>query len=86
MHILYLTNYHSHYRDEFFEQLGRECDLTVLFEQRSDAARDEGWFEGAEAHSYEEVYLSGDERGPVSPTMLKTMGVVPRGSRILQLA
>lgn len=74
MRVLYLTNYHNPYRDEFFERLGRECDLTVLFEQRSDAARDESWFEGAAARSYEEVYLPEDERGPVSPTMLKVVG------------
>lgn len=88
MRVLYLTNHHNPYRDEFFEQLGRECDLTVLFEQRSDAARDASWFEGAAARSYAETYLSEDERGPVSPTMLKMVGggVVPRGSRMLQLA
>lgn len=86
MRVLYLTNYHNPYRDEFFEQLGRECDLTVLFEQRSDGARDASWFEGAAAHSYEEAYLPEGERGPVSPTMLKMVGgVVPRGSRMLQL-
>lgn len=74
MRVLYLTNYHNPYRDEFFEQLGRECDLTVLFEQRSDAARDTSWFEGVAAHSYEEVYLPEGERGPVSQTMLELVG------------
>lgn len=73
MRILYLTNYHNPYRDEFFEQLGRRCDLTVLFEQRGDAARDASWFEGVEARSYQEVYLPKGECGPVSPTMLKTV-------------
>lgn len=73
MRVLYLTNYHNPYRDEFFEQLGRRCDLTVLFEQRTDAARDASWFEGVEARSYQEVYLPEGECGPVSPTMLKTV-------------
>lgn len=73
MRVLYLTNYHNPYRDEFFEQLGRRCDLTVLFEQRADAARDASWFEEVEARSYQEVYLPKGECGPVSPTMLKTI-------------
>lgn len=46
MRVLYLTNYHNPYRDEFFEPLGRRCDLTVLFEQRADAARDASGSEG----------------------------------------
>ena len=74
MRVLYLTNYHNPYRDEFFEQLGQRCDLTVLFEQRVDAARDASWFEGGGARSYQEVYLPEGERGPVSPTMLKWLG------------
>lgn len=73
MRVLYLTNYHNPYRDEFFEQLGWRCDLTVLFEQRADAARDASWFEGVEARSYQEVCLPKGEYGPVSPTMLKTV-------------
>lgn len=87
MRVLYLTNYHNPYRDEFFEQLGRKCDLTVLFEQRFDATRDASWFGRTGVLSYEEAYLPEGERGPVSPTMLKMIGgVVPRGSRMLQLA
>jgi glycosyltransferase involved in cell wall biosynthesis len=73
MRVLYLTNYHNPYRDKFFEQLGQRCDLTVLFEQRGDVARDVSWFEGAGARSYQELYLPEGERGPVSPTMLKTV-------------
>lgn len=81
MRVLYLTNYHNPYRDEFFEQLGRRCNLTVLFEQRADAARDASWFEGVEARSYQEVYLPEGECGPVSPTMLKTV-IVGRGAPV----
>lgn len=71
MRILYLTNYHNPYRDEFFEQLGRKCDLTVLFEQKAEASRDVSWFKGIKAHSYNEIYLPKHECGPVSQTMLK---------------
>ena len=74
MKVLYLTNIHNPYRDEFFEQLGQQCDLTVLFEQRSDDVRDASWFENAHAHSYKEVFLSEGERGPISKTMLRMLG------------
>ena len=40
MRILYITNIHNPYRDEFFEQLGKRCDLTVLFERQGSANRD----------------------------------------------
>lgn len=73
MRVLYLTNYHNPYRDEFFERLGRECDLTVLFERRSDATRDASWFEVTGPRSYKEIYLPEGERGPVSPTMQKVV-------------
>lgn len=75
MKVLYLTNMHNPYRDEFFEQLGRKCDLTVLFEQRTDAERDASWFAGeGNSRSYNEVFLPENERGPVSRTMLNMVG------------
>ena len=73
MRVLYLSNYHNPYRDEFFEQLGRKCDLTVLFEQRVEASRDVSWFEGVSAGSYKEIYLPEEEHGPISPTMMKVI-------------
>ena len=57
MKVLYLTNIHNPYRDEFFEQLGQQCDLTVTFEAHDDDARDASWFNGAQEHSYCEVFL-----------------------------
>ena len=58
--ILYLTNIHNPYRDEFFEQLGRRCALTVLFEKRRVASRDESWFIEGGAHAYTELFLPAD--------------------------
>lgn len=73
MRILYLTNFHNPYRDEFFEQLGRKCDLTVLFEKRSDETRDASWFKGAKATSFRELFLPESERGFASPTMARVI-------------
>lgn len=42
--ILFLTNYPSPYRVNFFDELGRLCDLTVLYFAKPTAYRDENWF------------------------------------------
>lgn len=43
MKILWLTNIPSPYRVDFFNELGKLCDLTVLFERSSSSERDESW-------------------------------------------
>ncbi|MFR2032393.1 MAG: hypothetical protein ACLS3M_14055 [Collinsella sp.] len=70
MKILYLTNIHNPYRDEFFEQLGSKCDLTVLFEERGDSTRDASWFEGVCVKNYSEVFLPDGDNLIVSRSML----------------
>lgn len=42
--ILFLTNYPSPYRVNFFDELGKLCDLTVLYFAKPTAYRDENWF------------------------------------------
>lgn len=41
--ILFLTNIPSPYRVDFFNELGKNCDLTVLFEKASSDERDDMW-------------------------------------------
>ena len=41
--ILFLTNVPSPYRVEFFNELGKHCDLTVVFEKRTSSERDASW-------------------------------------------
>ena len=43
MRILWLTNIPSPYRVDFFNELGKLCDLTVLFEKRAASDRDDSW-------------------------------------------
>ena len=43
MKILYLTNIPSPYRVSFFNELGKSCDLTVLFELESSNERESSW-------------------------------------------
>ena len=46
MKVLYLTNIPSPYRVDFFSELGKLCDLTVLFERRQAEDRDADWLKG----------------------------------------
>lgn len=43
MKLLFLTNVPSPYRVDFFNELGKYCDLTVTFEKRTSDERDESW-------------------------------------------
>ena len=43
MKILWLTNIPSPYRVDFFNELGKKCELTVLFEKFESKERDPSW-------------------------------------------
>ncbi len=43
MKVLFLTNVPSPYRVEFFNELGKYCELTVLFEKNTSEERDASW-------------------------------------------
>lgn len=56
--VLFLTNVPSPYRVSFFNELGKFCDLTVLFERRSASNRDPLWkADGFE--NFHGIYLDG---------------------------
>lgn len=58
MRLLWITNIPSPYRVAFFNELGRHCDLTVLFERRSSAHRDRSWHDYS-ALNFRAVFLRG---------------------------
>lgn len=43
MKVLFLTNVPSPYRVDFFNELGKHCELTVLFEKKTSNERDNSW-------------------------------------------
>ena len=43
MKVLYLANIPSPYRVDFFNELGQQIDLTVIFERETASDRDENW-------------------------------------------
>jgi len=62
MRVLFLTNVPSPYRVEFFSELGKSVELTVLFERQSASDRDVRW----KSKSYENfnaVFLKGKPIG-----------------------
>ncbi|GHH98662.1 glycosyltransferase family 4 protein [Neobacillus kokaensis] len=60
MKVLYLTNIPSPYRVDFFNELGKLCDLTVLFERNNAQGRNEQWFE-KKCQNYKAIFLKSKE-------------------------
>lgn len=58
MRVLFLTNIPSPYRVDFFNELGKYCDLTVLFERKEASDRDTRWI-SEEDNNYKAIYLKG---------------------------
>lgn len=62
MRVLILTNIPSPYRVDFFNELGKLCDLTVVFERTASTERDESWKKYHTEH-FTPVVLKGVKRG-----------------------
>lgn len=62
MRILWLTNIPSPYRVKFFNDLGKNCELTVLFERRASEERDTRW-SSFSAENFKAIILPGIKMG-----------------------
>lgn len=58
MKVLFLTNVPSPYRVDFFNELGKNCDLTVLFEKNTSEERDASW-KNYNFETFKGVFLKG---------------------------
>lgn len=58
MKVLFLTNIPSPYRVDFFNELGKYCNLTVTFEGKKATDRDDKWV-GEKNKHFKVVYLKG---------------------------
>ena len=62
MKVLFLTNIPSPYRIDFFNELSRYCELTVLFERCEAEDRNEEWF-NRDNFNFNAVFLNGMKIG-----------------------
>lgn len=58
MKVLFLTNIPSPYRVDFFNELGKSCQLRVLFERGQSDERDESWTD-YQFRNFEGIVLNG---------------------------
>ena len=58
MRVLFFTNVPSPYRVEFFNELGKLCELTVVFEKKTSNERDKSWGE-YKFETFNGVFLPG---------------------------
>ena len=58
MKVLFMTNIPSPYRVDFFNELGKYCDLTVSFEGKTATDRDAKW-KAAENQNFKAQFLNG---------------------------
>lgn len=65
MNVLYLTNLPAPYRVDFFNELGKHCNLTVLYQRKSATDRTSGWM-NKKAETFREIYLDGIPLGSAS--------------------
>lgn len=72
MKVLWLTNLPSPYRVAFFNELGKLCDLTVLFERQSSDERNDSW-KNYEFNNFKSVFLKGINAGPSTALCLEVV-------------
>lgn len=84
MKVLFITNIPSPYRVDFFNELGRYCQLTVAFERKSARDRDEKW-QADESHSFETIFMKGKEVGADASIDLQVISIIQRGYDIIIL-
>ena len=58
MKVLYISNVPSPYRVDYFNELGKYCDLTVLFEKNTSDERDSSWL-NYKFKNFKGVFLKG---------------------------
>ncbi len=77
MKVLFMTNIPSPYRVDFFNKLGSQCELTVLFEARSAKSRNENW-KAEECGNFKSIFLNGIAIGDAEgfcPEVLKYLSL-----------
>jgi len=77
MRLLWITNIPSPYRVDFFNELGKSCELTVLFEKAGATDRDRSWLDVA-FENFEGVVMRGLSYSPDSAACLGVLSHINR--------
>lgn len=72
MKVLFLTNIPSPYRVDFFNELGKICNLTVLYERKKAKNRNDIW-QSKNKKNFKEIFLKGIEIGDESSLSFKVL-------------
>ena len=78
MKVLFLTNVPSPYRVDFFNELGKACELTVLFEKSTSDERDASW-KKYKFENFEGVFLKGKRIGVDNAVCLGVIWYLKKG-------
>lgn len=84
MKVCYLTNIPSPYRVDYFNELGKYCELTVFFEKRRSNERNVEWGHD-EFKTFKGVFLDGISVATDAAFSLKGIAAVKKISMILLL-
>lgn len=78
MKVLFMANIPSPYRVDFFNELGRYCDLTVTFEGQTATDRDSNWRAG-EIQNFKPIFLNGFRTGYDKFLCLDVISIIKTG-------
>ena len=76
--VLYISNIEIPYRVQFFNELAKHCDLTVLYERRKSDNRDKKWTQSVQGN-YRTAYLDGVRVSKENELSLKILRYVTGG-------
>lgn len=79
MKVLYLTNIPSPYRVAYFNELGKMCELTVLFEKKGHADRDKSWLD-FQVKNFKGIFLNGIKVGTYQTISIDFLKYLKRAS------
>ena len=79
MKLLFLTNIPSPYRVDFFNELGKHCELTVLFERKGYADRNKSWQE-FNFETFRGIILKGLNLGTFQKLCFSVLGYLRRNT------
>lgn len=75
MKVLFLTNLPSPYRVNFFNELGKYCDLTVVYERHGSPIREKSWVSN-NAINFKVIHLNAKEIGSRNTICFKVINVL----------